>query len=164
MNDMNATITATGNANNIVTDYSAQDAADDARMILKVWVVVNDETGEDMTGLMTHAEASKYIIDMSMDVRPSAYKGWMHIAERDVEVFTDEQEELFTELSEACENLRGAEMTKAFRSNGTPDFRIDQMEKSIKAAKVWYNEAMDKLIAKGNDAGRAFGRWRKLNK
>jgi hypothetical protein len=164
MNDMNATITATGNANNIVADYSAQDAADDARMVLKVWVVVNDETGEDMTGLMTHAQAASFIANMSVDPRPNAYKGWMHIAERDVEVFSSEEEELFTELSDACENLRGAEMTKAFRSNGTPDFRIDQMEKSIKAAKERYNAAMDKLIANGNDAGRAFGRWRKLNK
>lgn len=161
---MNATIIATGNANNIVTDYSAQDAAHDARLPLKVWVVVNDETGEDMTGLMTFSEASTFIIDMSMDPRPNAYKGWMHIDERDVEVFSSEEEELFTELSDACDNLRGAEMTKAFRSNGTPDFRIDQMEKSIKAAKDRYNAAMDKLIEKGNDAGRAFGRWRKLNK
>lgn len=161
---MNATIIATGNANNIVADYSIEDAASDARRNLKVWVVVNDETGEDMTGLMTGPEADKFIIDMSMDVRPNAYKGWMHVEERDVEVFTDEDEALFTELSDACDNLRGAEMSKAFRSNGTPDFRIDQMEKSINAAKQRYNVAMDKLITRGDDAGRAFGRWRKLNK
>lgn len=160
---MNATITITGNSNNIVKDYSAQDAAHDARRNLKVWVVVN-EAGEEMTDLMTGPEADKFIIDMSMDVRPNAYKGWMSVVEKDVEVFTSEEEELFTELSDAAEAMKGAKLSKAFRGNGTPMFRVDQMEKSIKSSEARYNAAMDRLIAKGDDAGRAFGRWRKLNK
>lgn len=161
---MNATITATGNANNIVADYSADDAASDARLNLKVWVVVNDETGEDMTGLMTNAQAAKFIIDMSMDVRPNAYKGWMHIAERDVEVFTDAEETLFAEITEASEELHGAELSKALRSNGTPDFVIDRMDATIVAGKTRFAKAMARLIEGGNNANQAYIRWRKLNK
>ena len=160
---MNATIIATGSASNVVADYSAQDAAHDARLNLKVWVVVNED-GETMTGLMTNAQASSFIANMSVDPRPNAYKGWMNIVERDVEVFTSEDEELFTELSNAAEAMKGAKLSKALRGNGTPMFRVDQMNKSIESTTARYNEAMDKLIAKGNDAGRAFGRWRKLNK
>lgn len=161
---MNATITATGNTNSIVADYSTEDVAWDARRNLKVWVVVNDETGEDMTGLMTGPEADKFIIDMSMDVRPNAYKGWMHVEERDVEVFTPEQEGLFTELSDASEAMKGAKLSQASRGCGTPMFRVDQMNKTIESTTERYNLAMDKIIAAGDDTGRAFGRWRKLNK
>lgn len=161
---MNATFTATGNANNIVTDYSAQDVADDARMVLKVWVVVNDETGEDMTGLMTHAEASSFIANMSVDPRPNAYKGWMHIAERDVEVFTEGEEALFAEITEASEELHCAELSKALRSNGTPDFVLDRMDATIAAGKARFAEAMARLIEGGNSANQSYIRWRKLNK
>lgn len=164
---MNATITITGNSSNIIEDYSEQDAAHDAahdaRRNLKVWVVVNED-GAEMTGLMTGPEADKFIIDMSMDVRPNAYKGWMSVVEKDVEVFTAEQEKLFTELLEACENLHSAEMSKALRGCGTPMWRVGQMEETITAAKARYSRAMGKIIEAGDDTGRAFCRWRKLNK
>lgn len=160
---MNATIIATGSASNIVDDYSAQDAADDARLDLKVWVVVNED-GETMTGLMTNAQAAKFIIDMSMDVRPNAYKGWMSIVEKDVEVFTEAEEALFSEITEASEELRGAELSKVLRSNGTPDFVVDRMDATIAAGKARFNKAMARLIEGGNDANQSYIRWRKLNK
>lgn len=160
---MNATITATGNANNIVDDYSEQDAADDARLNLKVWVVVNED-GETMTGLMTNAQAAKFIIDMSMDVRPNAYKGWMSIVEKDVEVFTEAEEALFSEITESSEELHCAELSKALRSNGTPDFVVDRMDATIAAGKARFNKAMARLIEGGSDANQSYIRWRKLNK
>lgn len=162
---MNATITVTGNANNDVVDYSAEDAASDARREFKVWVVVNDETGEDMTGLMTLPEADAWIYaNVVMNTRPNAYKGWVHTEERDVEVFTDEQEELFQEITDAAENVHVAELCMAFRSNGTPDFILDRMEATIKAGKVRFAEAVARLIEGGNEANQAYIRWRKLNK
>lgn len=160
---MNATIIATGSASNIVDDYSAQDAADDARLDLKVWVVVNED-GEIMTGLMTNAQAAKFIIDMSMDVRPNAYKGWMSIVEKDVEVFTEAEEELFSEITESSEELQGAELSKALRSNGTPDFVVDRMDATIAAGKARFAKAMARLIEGGSDANQSYIRWRKLNK
>lgn len=160
---MNATTIATGSASNIVDDYSDQDAADDARLNLKVWVVVNED-GETMTGLMTNAQAAKFIIDMSMDVRPNAYKGWMSIVEKDVEVFTEAEEALFSEITEASEELRGAELSKALRSNGTPDFVVDRMDATIAAGKARFNKAMARLIEGGSDANQSYIRWRKLNK
>lgn len=160
---MNATIIATGSASNIVDDYSAQDAADDARLNLKVWVVV-DEDGETMTGLMTNAQAAKFIIDMSMDVRPNAYKGWMSIVEKDVEVFTEAEEELFSEITELSEELHNAELSKALRSNGTPDFVIDRMDATIATGKTRFAKAMARLVEGGNEANQAYIRWRKLNK
>lgn len=160
---MNATIIATGSASNIVDDYSAQDAADDARLDLKVWVVVNED-GEIMTGLMTNAQAAKFIIDMSMDVRPNAYKGWMSIVEKDVEVFTEAEEALFSEITESSEELHGAELSKALRSNGTPDFVVDRMDATIAAGKARFAKAMDRLTEGGNGANQSYIRWRKLNK
>lgn len=160
---MNATIIATGSSSNIVDDYSAQDAAWDARCELKVWVVV-DETGEEMTGLMTHDQASTWIMNMSDDPRPNAYKGWMSITEKDVEVFTEAEEELFSEITESSEELHGAELSKALRSNGTPDFVVDRMDATIAAGKARFAKAMARLIEGGSDANQSYIRWRKLNK
>jgi hypothetical protein len=154
------TITNTPGSVSTMVDYTAEDAAWDARSLTRIFVVVEDATGEDITDVMTYAEASKYIMDMSQDPRPNAVKGWMHIEEREVEVFTEEQEAMFNEIREAMEDERGAKLAIAFASNGTPEWKHEQMRKTLVGCQARTTKAM----ANGSMSdAKAFGRWLKIH-
>lgn len=153
-------ITNTPGSTSTMVDYTAEDAAWDARKLTRIFVVVEDATGEDLTDVMTYAEASKYIMDMSQDPRPNAVKGWMHIEERDVEVFTEEQEEFFTELRTALEDENAQRVTLSFRGCGTPEWRVVRMMKSLENLKGRSNALISKMTT---EDGKAFGRWRRVH-
>lgn len=142
------------------TDYSASDAEHDARMTQRVWVVVEDETGKDLTEPLTWAEASTFIMDMSMDPRPNAVKGWMHIEERDIQVFTDEEEELFRSMYEAGAAVKDAKITLEFQLAGVPQWRYDQMKAALEAAKKRNDELIDRAFETG--MAKNYLAWRKL--
>lgn len=142
------------------TDYSATDAEHDARLPLRIWVVVEDETGRDLTEPMTYAEASSFIANMSMDPRPNAVRGWMHIEERDVPVFTDEEEELFSSMREAGQAVKDAKITLEFQLAGVPQWRYDQMQAALDAAKKRNDELIDRAFETG--MAKNYLPWRQL--
>jgi len=154
------TITNTPGSTSTLPDYTAEDAAWDARKLTRIFVVVEDATGEDITDVMTYAEASKFIMDMSNDPRPNAVKGWMHIEERDVEVFTEEQENLFTELRTALDDENAQRTALAFRGCGTPEWRVVRMMKSLENLAKRSN---DIIATMSLENGKAFGRWRRVH-
>jgi hypothetical protein len=155
------TITNTPGSTSTLEDYSVEDAARDARKLTRIFVVVEDATGEDITDVMTYAEASKFITDMADNPRPNAVKGWMHIEEREVEVFTEEQEALFNELREALDTENAQRMSLGFRGTGTPLWRVDQMLEALENCKARTDEIMSGMCM---EDAKAFGRWRKLHK
>lgn len=142
------------------TDYSATDAENDARITQRVWVVVEDETGMDLTEPLTWAEASSFITNMSMDPRPNAVKGWMHVEERDIAVFTDEEEELFSSMREAGQAVKDAKVTLEFQLAGVPQWRYDQMQVALEAAKKRNDELIDRAFETG--MAKNFLAWRQL--
>ena len=154
------TITNTPGSASTLEDYSVEDAAWDARKLTRIFVVVEDATGEDITDVMTYAEASTFIMDMADDPRPNAVKGWMHIEERDVEVFTEEQEKFFTELRSALEDENAQRVTLSFRGCGTPEWRVVRMMKSLENLTERSNALIGKMTT---EDAKAFGRWRKVH-
>jgi len=153
-------ITNTPGSVSTMADYTTEDAAWDARKLTRIFVVVEDATGEDITDVMTYAEASKFIMDMADDQRPNAVKGWMHIEEREVEVFTEAQEELFTDLSEALDTEHAQRLSLGFRGTGTPQWRVEQMMEALESCKARTSEILSGMDMEN---AKAFGRWRKLH-